>query len=63
VATPTTSAGSTPLPDEKAGRLPAAVMQYARNGKVRGVPALTDGRSALFYNTAMVAAAGVDRRP
>jgi multiple sugar transport system substrate-binding protein len=40
--------------------LPAAVTQYTRNGTVWGVPALTDGRIALYYNTAMVAAAGVD---
>ncbi len=40
--------------------LPAAVTQYTRGGKVWGVPALTDGRIALFYNKAMVAAAGVD---
>ncbi len=40
--------------------LPAAVTQYTRGGKVWGVPALTDGRSALFYNKAMVVAAGVD---
>ncbi len=40
--------------------LPAAVAQYTRGGTLWGVPALTDGRIGLFYNTAMVAAAAVD---
>lgn len=40
--------------------LPAAVTQYTRKGTLWGVPALTDGRIALFYSKAMVAAAGVD---
>jgi multiple sugar transport system substrate-binding protein len=42
------------------GYVPAAVKQYTRNGTLWGVPAVTDGRIALFYNKAMVAAAGVD---
>jgi multiple sugar transport system substrate-binding protein len=39
--------------------LPAATAQYTRNGGVWGVPALTDGRIVLYYNKAMVAAAGI----
>jgi multiple sugar transport system substrate-binding protein len=50
----------TALADEKAGWVQAAVDQYTRNGKLWGVPALTDGRIALFYNTALVKKAGVD---
>ncbi len=48
------------FPDEVGGWLPAAVTQYTRKGGLWGVPALTDGRIALYYNKAMVAAAGVD---
>jgi multiple sugar transport system substrate-binding protein len=48
------------LGDEQAGWVKAAVDQYTRGGKVWGVPALTDGRSVVFYNKAMVAAAGVN---
>ncbi len=48
------------LPDEKAGFVPAAVDQYTRNGKLYGVPALTDGRIVLYYNKELVDAAGVD---
>ncbi|MGH8967671.1 MAG: extracellular solute-binding protein, partial [Actinomycetes bacterium] len=33
---------------------------YTRNGTRWGVPALTDGRIAVYYNKAMVEAAGVD---
>jgi multiple sugar transport system substrate-binding protein len=40
--------------------VPAAVEQYTRNGTLWGVPALTDGRIAVYYNRAMVQAAGVD---
>lgn len=48
------------LPDQVGGWVPAAVTQYTRGGGLWGVPAVTDGRIALFYNKAMVAAAGVD---
>jgi multiple sugar transport system substrate-binding protein len=40
--------------------VPAAIEQYSRNGTLWGVPALTDGRIAVYYNKAMVEAAGVD---
>jgi multiple sugar transport system substrate-binding protein len=50
----------TELSDEKSGWVPAAVEQYTRNGKLYGVPALTDGRIAVFYNKDLVTKAGVD---
>ncbi len=48
------------LPDEKAGWVKAAVEQYTRNGVLWGVPALTDGRTVVYYNKKLVDAAGVD---
>ncbi len=48
------------LADEKAGWVQAAVDQYSRGGKLWGLPALTDGRSVVYYNKQLVAAAGVD---
>lgn len=48
------------LGDQLPGWTPAAVEQYTRNDGVWGVPALTDGRIVLYYNRAMVEAAGVD---
>jgi len=48
------------LADLQAGWVPAAVEQYSRNGTLWGVPALTDGRIAVYYNKALVEAAGVD---
>lgn len=48
------------LADQQAGWVPAAVEQYSRGGTLWGVPALTDGRIAVYYNKAMVEAAGVD---
>ncbi len=48
------------LPDEKAGFVQAAVDQYTRDGKLYGVPALTDGRIVLYYNKELTDAAGVD---
>lgn len=48
------------LADEKAGWVQAAVDQYTRSGKLWGVPALTDGRSVIYYNKDLVQAAGVD---
>ncbi|GAA3226675.1 sugar ABC transporter substrate-binding protein [Pseudonocardia petroleophila] len=50
----------TELGDQVPGWTPAAVEQYTRNGVVCGVPVLTDGRIVLYYNKAMVEAAGVD---
>ncbi|MDT7650469.1 MAG: multiple sugar transport system substrate-binding protein [Pseudonocardiales bacterium] len=48
------------LAADAAGWVPAAVEQYSRGGTLWGVPALTDGRIVVFYNRAMVEAAGVD---
>ncbi|WP_434614800.1 ABC transporter substrate-binding protein [Arthrobacter sp. A5] len=45
---------------EKSGWMPAAVDQYTRNAKLWGVPQLTDGGIAVYYNKAMLAKAGVD---
>ncbi|HEV7167789.1 MAG TPA: sugar ABC transporter substrate-binding protein [Micrococcaceae bacterium] len=45
---------------EKGGWVPAAVDQYTRNGKLWGVPQLTDGGIAVYYNKDMLAKAGVD---
>jgi multiple sugar transport system substrate-binding protein len=48
------------LAGDVGGWVPAAVEQYSRNGTLWGVPALTDGRIVVYYNRAMVEAAGVD---
>ncbi|MBA2768417.1 MAG: sugar ABC transporter substrate-binding protein [Sporichthyaceae bacterium] len=48
------------LADEKAGWVQAAVDQYTRDGVLWGVPALTDGRIVVYYNTKLVEEAGVD---
>ncbi|GAA4359934.1 ABC transporter substrate-binding protein [Angustibacter luteus] len=48
------------LPDEKSGWVKAAVDQYSRNGTLYGVPALTDGRTVVYYNKKLLSAAGVD---
>ena len=48
------------LPDEKGGWVEAAVSQYTRNGVMWGVPALTDGRSVVYYNKKLIDEAGVD---
>jgi multiple sugar transport system substrate-binding protein len=48
------------LAPEVAGWVPAAVSQYTRGGTLWGVPALTDGRIVVYYNKAMLAAAGID---
>lgn len=45
---------------EKSGWVPAAVTQYTRNGQLWGVPQLTDGGIAVYYNKDMLAKAGVD---
>jgi multiple sugar transport system substrate-binding protein len=48
------------LSGDAAGWLPAAVQQYTRAETLWGVPVLTDGRIVVYYNKAMVDAAGVD---
>ena len=48
------------LPGDKAGWVKAATDQYTRKGVLWGVPALTDGRSVVYYNKKLLAAAGVD---
>lgn len=48
------------LPEEKSGWVQAAVDQYTRDGVLWGVPALTDGRIVVYYNTKLVDEAGVD---
>ncbi len=48
------------LPGAKAGWVKAGVEQYTRKGVLWGVPALTDGRSVVYYNKKLVADAGVD---
>ena len=49
------------LPDEKAGWVKAAVDQYTRNGTLYGVPALTDGRTVVYYNKKLLSAAASTR--
>ncbi len=44
---------------EKADWVPAAVDQYTRDGKLWGVPQLTDGGIAMYYNKKLLADAGV----
>ena len=44
---------------QKADWVPAAVEQYTRDGKLWGVPQLTDGGIAVYYNTKLLADAGV----
>jgi multiple sugar transport system substrate-binding protein len=39
---------------------PAVVDQFTRNGVLWGVPQLTDGGIAVYYNTDLLAAAGID---
>ncbi|SDE65468.1 ABC transporter substrate-binding protein [Pseudonocardia oroxyli] len=48
------------LPGRAERWVPAAVDQYTRDGGLWGVPALTDGRIVTYYNTALLAQAGVD---
>jgi multiple sugar transport system substrate-binding protein len=48
------------LPGRSEGWVRAAVEQYARNGTLWGVPALTDGRIVVYHNKALDDAAGVD---
>ncbi|MFT4295405.1 MAG: sugar ABC transporter substrate-binding protein [Micropruina sp.] len=44
---------------QKSDWVPAAVEQYTRNGKLWGVPQLTDGGIAVYYNKKLLDAAGV----
>ena len=39
---------------------PAVVDQFTRNGALWGVPQLTDGGIAVYYNADLLAAAGID---
>lgn len=48
------------LADQRAGWVAAAAAQYTRGGTLWGVPVVTDGRIAVFYNKDLVRAAGVD---
>ncbi|MFP5021338.1 ABC transporter substrate-binding protein [Pseudonocardia phyllosphaerae] len=48
------------LADQRKQWAASAVQEYTRGGRLWGVPAMTDGRIAVYYNRAMVAAAGVD---
>jgi multiple sugar transport system substrate-binding protein len=43
-----------------AGWEPSVIAQFTRNGKLWGVPQLTDGGIALYYNADLLAASGVD---
>ncbi|MDN5727279.1 MAG: sugar ABC transporter substrate-binding protein, partial [Propionibacteriales bacterium] len=45
--------------DVKADWLPAAVEQYTADGKLWGVPQLTDGGIGIYYNTKLLADAGL----
>ena len=44
---------------EKADWVPPAVEQYTRDGKLWGVPQLTDGGIALYYNKKLLSDAGI----
>ena len=44
---------------QKADWVPAAVEQYTRDGKLWGVPQLTDGGIAMYYNKKLLGDAGV----
>jgi multiple sugar transport system substrate-binding protein len=52
--------GKTLGPAAAAGWEPAVVDQFTRGGALWGVPQLTDGGIAVYYNTDLLAAAGVD---
>jgi multiple sugar transport system substrate-binding protein len=47
-------------PDEISEWEPAVIDQFTRGGKLWGVPQLTDGGIAVYYNADLLAAAGVD---
>lgn len=48
------------LPGRRERWVPAAVEQYTQRGVLWGVPALTDGRSVVYYNKELLAEAGID---
>jgi multiple sugar transport system substrate-binding protein len=52
--------GETLGPDATADWDPAVVEQFTRGGVLWGVPQLTDGGIALYYNTDLLGAAGID---
>jgi multiple sugar transport system substrate-binding protein len=52
--------GRTLGPDAASAWKPAVVEQYTRGGVLWGVPQLTDGGIAVYYNVDLLAAAGVD---
>lgn len=47
------------IPGARTGWEPTVVEQFTRHGVLWGVPQLTDGGIAVFYNTALLAAAGI----
>jgi multiple sugar transport system substrate-binding protein len=47
-------------PSEISGWEPAVVDQFTRGGALWGVPQLTDGGIAVYYNADLLAAAGID---
>ncbi|SOX54961.1 sugar ABC transporter substrate-binding protein, partial [Mycobacterium ahvazicum] len=47
-------------PDAISDWEPAVVDQFTRNGSLWGVPQLTDGGIAVYYNADLLAAAGID---
>jgi multiple sugar transport system substrate-binding protein len=49
-------------PEEISDWEPAVVEQFTRGGALWGVPQLTDGGIAVYYNADLLAAAGVDPR-
>jgi multiple sugar transport system substrate-binding protein len=52
--------GKTLGPDAASGWEPAVVNQFTRGGVLWGVPQLTDGGIAVYYNADLLAAAGID---
>src|SRR5271169_4907807 len=52
--------GKTLGPDAASGWEPAVVDQFTRGGVLWGVPQLTDGGIAVYYNADLLAAAGID---
>jgi multiple sugar transport system substrate-binding protein len=52
--------GKTLGPGATSGWEPAVVDQFTRGGVLWGVPQLTDGGIAVFYNADLLAAAGID---
>jgi multiple sugar transport system substrate-binding protein len=52
--------GKTLGPDAASGWEPAVVDQFTRGGLLWGVPQLTDGGIAVYYNADLLSAAGID---